>query len=107
LVEGYYPFYDISEDKRFVYIPARCDKEYTDPDAFKRESVEMHGGLYAYDWWENRLFKLAGGNVVAVTNNTEDGYVYFQVQEWVNGKRKYEYYRMKNPEEMLRNCQCE
>ena len=123
IVEGYYPFYDISEDKRFIYIPAwdysfytKYDKnnkptyyknKFTIGESFKRESVEMHGGLYAYDWWENRLFKLAEGNVVAVTNNTEDGYVYFQVQEWVNGKRSYEYYRMKNPEEMLRNYQCE
>ncbi len=56
-VEKYFPTYDISKDKKFFYIPARNDIEYTNAETFKRDKVKFNGALYVYDWWENKLFK--------------------------------------------------
>lgn len=102
-IEGYYPVYDISMDKRFVYIPAWAKEGYTNPEFSRRETVKINGGLYVYDWEKEKVYKLAEGNVTAVTNNTDDGYVYYRTTSYENKKRTHEYYRFKNPEEMLRN----
>lgn len=102
-IEGFYPMYDISMDKRFVYIPALHKDGYTDPEAFRREKVKINGGLYVYDWETDRIFKLADGSVSAVTNNTDDGYVYYRTETYVNKKIKYDYFRFKNPEDLLKS----
>jgi len=102
-VGSYYPTYDISKDKRFLYIPARSDTEYTNEDFFYRKAVKTNGGLYIYDWWENKLYKLLEGNVTDVTNNTDDGYVYVQFMRIEDKQIIYDYYRFKNPEDIIRN----
>ena len=100
-VEGFFPVYDISHDQRYVYIPARGDREYIRNKLFNREKMKMSGGLYVFDWWQNKIYKLFEGNVVAVTNNTEDGFVYIKTMKYENNHRINEYFRFKNPEEML------
>jgi len=100
-VEGFFPVYDISHDQRYVYIPARGDREYIRNKLFNREKMKMSGGLYVFDWWQNKIYKLFEGNVVDVTNNTEDGYVYIKTMKYENNHHIYEYFRFKNPEEIL------
>ena len=103
--EGYSPNYDISKDRRYFYIPGVQDHEYSNiAYIFDRENVKVQGGLYVYDWWENRLYKLVDGTVSDVTNNTDDGYVYYKVRIYDKKKREAKewYYRFKNPEEMLK-----
>lgn len=95
--------YDISKDRRYIYI-AGIDhvKEYMPEDYYNREEVKIEKGLYAYDWWENRLFKLVDRGINAVVNNTDDGYVYIRVGDYYDKKWHEGYYRFKNPEELLK-----
>lgn len=96
--------YDISNDRRYIYMVGIDYRSFeTMPEGYyKREEVKINKGLYVYDWWENKLFRLVDEGIKFVVNNTEDGYVYIKKHEYYDKKWHDSYHRLKNPEELLK-----
>lgn len=74
-------WYDVSKNKRYIYLTGT----YV-PNFYGRV---YNPGAYVYDWWNNRFYKIYNRQekdlveeVFQVTNNTEDGYIYFEVRRW-------------------------
>ncbi len=117
-IDTYYLNYDLSKDRRYIYMSFMYG--YSGYDGEKETVSE--GGVYIFDWWEERLYKIfepmpvnyfkkiarqkmkPDGSIyyeidVKVVNNTDDGYVYAM---WAGTNEDYQYVRFKNPEEMLK-----
>jgi len=106
VVDGFMPIYDISLNKRYFYFYGESDKQGL-KIAFNDFS-KFNDGLYVYDWWENKLYKV--GNIkcnhhVMITNNIDDGYIYLRIITNPNtpnaNNYKYDFYRTKNFESLL------
>ncbi|HQJ40636.1 MAG TPA: hypothetical protein PK449_03665 [Exilispira sp.] len=104
VVDGFLPIYDISLNKRYFYFYGESDKESL--KYHYNNFNNFNDGLYVYDWWENRLYKV--GNIkcdlVMITNNIDDGYVYIRTRLGKDSKTKnyqYDFYRTKNFESLL------
>jgi len=86
------------------------------------EGAISEGGVYIFDWWEEKFYKVyepmpvndfkelsvqkmkPDGSIyyeidVKVVNNTDDGYVYAM---WAGTNEDFQYVRFKNPEEMFK-----
>ncbi|HQM89600.1 MAG TPA: hypothetical protein PLI56_05645 [Exilispira sp.] len=101
VVDGFMPIYDISLNKRYFYFYGDSDKEWLEM-AFNDFS-KFNDGLYVYDWWENKLYKV--GNIkcndpVMITNNIDDGNIYIRSRNR-NSKDGFDFYRTKNFESLL------
>jgi len=117
-IDTYYLNYDLSKDRRYIYMSFMYG--YNGYDGEKDKISE--GGVYVFDWWEERLYKIfepmpinnfkklamqkikSDGSIyyeidVKVVNNTDDGYVYAM---WAGTNEDFQYIRFKNPEDMLK-----
>jgi hypothetical protein len=102
VVDGFLPIYDISLNKRYFYFYGESDKESL--KYHYNNFNNFNDGLYVYDWWENRLYKVGNirCNLVMITNNIDDGYVYIRSIKDLNAKNyEYDFYRTKNFESLL------
>jgi len=91
----YGPRYDVSKNKRYIYLTGTYE-----PFSYGRV---FNPGGYVYDWWNNRFFMIYKKNetnlkheVFQITNNIEDGYIYFEVRTWQKKEKSWEYSYEKN-----------
>lgn len=117
-IDTHYLNYDLSKDRRYIYMSFMY--RYSGYDG--EEGAISEGGVYIFDWWEEKFYKVyepmpvndfkelsvqkmkPDGSIyyeidVKVVNNTDDGYVYAM---WAGTNEDFQYVRFKNPEEMFK-----
>ncbi|MFW6139651.1 MAG: hypothetical protein ACOC7U_10845, partial [Spirochaetota bacterium] len=121
-IYDYYNNYDISRDRRYIYMSFQYGY-----NGYDSQDTVSYGGVYVFDWWEEKLYKIYQPMSdrefdeisekhtrpnkdnfyeidVKVVNNTDDGYVYALWEKIEVTDEKFKNcYRFKNPEPILNN----